>query len=97
MQLKLCCCLFSVAGWANENERRQYLAGEDALQLPDVIARLRADLALRLGRDTSETALSPLELPRLLIETYLLDGSQFPTREAVLAEALDATGGVWLP
>ena len=76
------------AGWANEEERRKYYAGEDVLQLSEVITRLREDLALRLSRDVSEAAVSPLELPRLLIKTYLLDGPEFPTRDAVLAEPL---------
>lgn len=77
-----------LAGWANEEERRKYFGGEDALKLPEVIARLREDLAVRLGRNMSEAAVTSLELPKLLIETYLLS-SQFPTREAVLAEPLD--------
>ena len=54
-----CRCNFSdipLAGWANEEERRKYFGGEDALKLPEVIARLREDLAVRLGRNMSEAA-----------------------------------------
>jgi|EP01046_Picozoa_sp_COSAG06_P022095 hypothetical protein len=80
------------AGWADEAERRKYYSGEDALQLPDVIARLRADLAVRTGAAADEAAVSALELPRLLIRTYLLAG-EFPTRDAVLAPPVSSS---WL-
>ena len=67
--------------WADEEERRKYHEREDVLTLEGVIATLRADLA---RRGVDEAALSALELPRVLIETHLLE-AEFPTRAAVLA------------
>ena len=66
-----------------------YHAGEDALRLPDVIARLRADL-VRRGALKEAGGVSSLDLSKLLIETYLLEG-QFPTRAAVLSPPLWVT------
>ena len=72
--------------WADEEEQRLYHTGEDALLLPDVIARLRVDLVRRgVLKDAAEA--SSLDLPELLIETYLL-ADQFPTREAVRSPPL---------
>ena len=76
--------------WADQEERRKYHEREDVLTLEGVIATLRADLA---RRGVDEAALSALELPRVLIETHLLEG-EFPSRAAVLATSGLADAGV---
>ena len=87
--------LFSspTAGWADETERQKYHSGQDALQMSEVIARLRNDLALRRGAPADEETISALELPEVLIQTYLLQ-RQYPKRDAVLAQP---TGGSCSP
>ena len=93
--ISLCLCRGRLRKWirihrrADDEERKVYHAGEDALRLPDVIARLRTDL-VRRGALKEAGGVSSLDLPKLLIETYLLEG-QFPTREAVLSPPLRVT------